>query len=245
MGEVGGDDMSDAEVQKHCVVVPAYREGGRIGAVVSRIRAYCDAVVVVDDGSEDGTAEEAEMSGAVVIRHTENKGKGAALSTGFEYASKEGFEVLITMDADGQHDAADIPSFVREYEQTGTPVLVGTRMGDAAAMPVMRRVTNKFMSWLLSREMGQHVPDTQCGYRLYRCDVIPDISAGSERFAAESETLLEVANGGTKIGSVPIRVIYSDEKSKINPVKDTFRFISMLRRWRKRRSGEGSASDAA
>jgi hypothetical protein len=95
------------------------------------------------------------------------------------------------------------------------------------------------MSWLLSREMGQYVPDTQCGYRLFRCDVIPFVSPESTRFAAESEILLHVSERGIRVDSVPVATIYRDEKSKINPFKDTFRFFGMLHRYRRHRRRRG------
>ena len=216
-----------------CVIVPAYQEERRIGPVVGRIREFIRDVVVVDDGSTDGTAREAEAAGAVVIRHDVNRGKGGALNTGFAYARAHGFDHVITMDGDGQHDPADIPRFVETYARTGTPVLVGNRMSDVRAMPWIRRLTNRFMSWLLSREMGQMVPDTQCGYRLFRCQLIPEAPAQSARFAAESEILLQLSRKAVPIGAVPVATIYRDEKSKINPFRDTLRFFSMLHRYRR------------
>lgn len=214
-----------------CVVVPGYQEEGRIGKVVRDIRAYASDVVVVDDGSRDRTGEEARAGGAIVLRHETNKGKGAALATGLSFAAAHGYECVITMDADGQHAASDIPAFVETYRRTGTPVLVGNRMGHADGMPLVRRWTNRFMSWLLSRHIGQRVPDTQNGFRLYRCDVLPPPRAGSEGFAAESEILLQLGLAGVTIGAVPTKTIYGDEKSKISPVADTLRFFRMLRRW--------------
>jgi glycosyltransferase involved in cell wall biosynthesis len=227
--------VSDTCEKKFCVIVPAYREGGRIGEVVRGILKHAAHVVVVDDGSPDNTAGEAEKAGATVLRHGVNRGKGIALNTGFDYARKNGFEFVITLDADGQHDPEEIPRFVETYRRTGTPVLIGNRMDRADAMPLVRRWTNRYMSRLLSRRMGQRVPDTQVGYRLYRCDVIPQVPEESGRFAAESEILLLLAEKGIAIGAVPIQVIYRGEKSKINPIRDTLRFYRMLRRHRKRR----------
>jgi glycosyltransferase involved in cell wall biosynthesis len=223
------------EKKKFCVIIPGYNEHGRIGKVVEGVKRHAEHIVVVDDGSKDDTGIEAGKAGAVVLRHEMNKGKGIALNTGFKYARDNGFEFVITMDADGQHAPEDIPAFVEAYGRNRTPVIVGSRMDRAEAMPLVRKLTNRFMSWLLSRKMGQRVPDTQSGYRLFRCDVIPDVPEESGRFAAESEALLMLAADGVKIGSVPIQVIYRDEKSKINPVKDTIRFFSMLRRHDRRR----------
>jgi glycosyltransferase involved in cell wall biosynthesis len=218
-----------------CVLIPAYREERRIAAVVREVRDYCPAVIVVDDGSPDDTAKAAAEAGATVLEHVHNQGKGAALQTGFDHARARGFDLAITMDADGQHAPSDIPAFLQAYERTHSPVLVGNRMNDIAAMPPLRRFVNRFMSDLLSRVMGQHVPDSQCGFRLYHRSAFPEgpYDAASRRFAAESEVLLRLALQGRKIGAVAIQTIYGDEKSKVNPLTDTFRFFRMLRRFKK------------
>ena len=215
------------------MIIPAYREAGRIGVVVEGVRAFVSDVLVVDDGSPDDTAGQAERAGAIVLRHTANCGKGAALETGFRSARERGFEFAITLDGDGQHAPSDLPAFIQEFRQSGTPVLIGTRMSDTRSMPWVRRLTNRFMSWLLSREMGQWVPDTQCGYRLYALAVVPELPAQSKRFAAESEILMELSRRGIKIGSVPIATIYGTEQSKIHPIKDAIRFLKMLHHFRK------------
>jgi glycosyltransferase involved in cell wall biosynthesis len=210
-------------------------EEGRIGHVVAGVKKYLRDVVVVDDGSTDKTLEDAKTAGAVVIKHDINKGKGVSLNDGFKYAREHGFEFVITMDADGQHDPDDLPCFLDAYLNFGTPVLIGNRMANTAGMPLVRRLTNLFMSWLLSRKMGQYVPDTQCGYRLYRCDLLDGLSVESGRFAAESEVLLYLAEKGVRMGAVPIKVIYRDEKSKIHPVQDTIRFLSMIKRYQEQK----------
>ena len=229
----------DVDVNKRgCVIVPAYQEGGRIGQVVQGIVPYVPAVIVVDDGSPDKTADEARQAGALVIRHDVNRGKGMALDSGFRVARERGFDFVVTMDGDGQHAPADLPAFLEAFARNEFPVLVGNRMANVVSMPWMRRVVNRVMSWLLSREMGQRVPDTQCGYRLYKLSVVPELSSASKYFAAESEILLELSGRGIRIGSVSIATIYGTETSKISPVKDTLRFISMLRRYRKRRKAK-------
>ncbi len=222
---------------KICILIPAYNETKRVGAVVREVRDYCpDAeIVVIDDGSPDDTAQAAAAAGATVLAHVRNQGKGAALQTGFDHARAKGCDLAITLDADGQHAPSDIPAFLQAYERTHSPVLVGNRMGDLATMPWLRRRTNRFMSALLSRLMGQHVPDTQCGFRLYHRSAFPEgpYDAHSLRFAAESEILLRLALAGRKIGAVAIQTIYGDEKSKVNPLTDTVRFFRMLRRFQK------------
>lgn len=220
---------------KTCVLIPAYREEARIGAVVRETLDYCPDVIVIDDGSSDDTDKVAAEAGAVVLDHVHNQGKGAALQTGFDYAREHGFDLAITLDADGQHAPSDIPAFQQAYARTHSVVLVGNRMGDLADMPPLRRFVNRYMSTKLSRVMGQYVPDSQCGFRLYHRSVFPEAlqDKTSRRYAAESEILLRLALKGHKIGTVAIQTIYGDETSKVNPVTDTFRFFRMLRRFRK------------
>ncbi|MEI6970390.1 MAG: glycosyltransferase family 2 protein [bacterium] len=224
---------------KFCVIIPAFKEARRIGEVVSEVLKHIGTVIVVDDGSPDSTSDAARQAGATVLRHDTNKGKAEALNTGFKYACSNGFEAVITMDGDGQHDPEDLDGFLKAYEKDGCPVLIGNRMTDPEGMPLIRRWTNQFTSWLLSREMKQHVPDTQSGYRLYKCEIIPKVWTESGRFAAESEILLRISELGLKIGAVPIQVIYRDEKSKINPITDAFRFFKVIadHRRAKRKSG--------
>lgn len=227
-------------IEKLLVLVPAYREERHVADLVREILDYAPNVLVVDDGSPDATAEAARSAGATVLAHAKNRGKGAALQSGFEYAAQNGFEFVLTMDGDGQHAPSDIPAFLAAWERTHAQVLVGNRMGDTAGMPWLRRRTNLFMSSLLSKVMGQYVPDTQCGFRLYQSSAFPEPpEPGSDRFAAESESLLRLSLRGVTISSVTIQTIYGEEKSKINPIADTIRFFRMLRRFKKiRREAE-------
>lgn len=223
-----------------CVVIPAFREEAMIARVVADTLPFCPDVIVVDDGSPDGTAEIARAAGATVLQHVRNQGKGMALFTGFQYAREHGFGLVITMDGDGQHAPADIPAFLAAYERTHVPCIVGSRMDDTSSMPWLRRVTNRYMSHSLSRLMRAHVPDTQCGFRLYHVSVLPTEppSASSRHFAAESEVLLKIALAGHAVGSVPIQTIYSADtthSSKIRPLADTFRYYRMLRQFKKLR----------
>lgn len=211
-----------------CVIIPAYQERGSVGKVVAQAKRYADTVLVVDDGSTDGTGDEAKANGAEVVRIETNGGKGAALREGFCRVFNRPFEVVITLDSDGQHDPSDIPRFLDAYQRTGIPVLLGNRMWQAGAIPPVRRWTNRFMSWLLCRIMGVYLPDTQCGFRLYRADLLPYISTGSQRFAMESEILLHLARRGYRMDHVRIKVIYEGHKSEIKPLKDTLRFLLML-----------------
>ena len=232
-----GNAVKESGAPRACVVVPAFTEERRIGQVVEQIRRHVPLVIVVDDGSADGTATEAEDAGAIVLKHERNEGKGVALQTGFRRAMQEECEVVITMDADGQHNPEDIPKFLEAYQRTGIPVLLGNRMTHLEEMPRIRRWTNRVMSLIISRVMRQYVPDTQCGFRLFRRDVIPFLNVESHRFAAESEMLLHLADRGFRIDSVRVTVIYRDEQSKIHPVSDAVRFFHMLYHYRHKRHG--------
>jgi len=224
--------------KEYCVVLPAYGEEKYIAGVVAGIRKYCSDVIVIDDGSQDNTEAEAKKAGAIVLRHGVNRGKGVALETGFTYVKEHGYSFVITMDSDGQHAPDDIPVFVEEYQKSNVPVIIGDRMGHHDhTMPFVRKCTNKFMSWLLSREMGQKVPDTQSGFRLYHVDVLDFLNTTASGYAAESECLLHLSEHGSRIGSVPVKVIYHGEHSDIHPFTDTVRFFKMLRRWRREKKG--------
>ncbi len=211
-----------------CILIPAFNEECRIGPVVSGALVHGYPVVVIDDGSTDGTGALVRSLGAEVVRHEVNLGKGASLVSGFDYARKHGHTVVVTLDADGQHDPAEITRFLDTYRRTGIPVLIGNRMWNDAGMPLVRRWTNRAMSKLLCRIMKTHIPDTQCGFRLYRTDVLSFAPAVSRRFAMESEVLLHLALRGFRMDSVRISTIYQGSRSRINPLVDTLRFIMML-----------------
>lgn len=223
--------MNPAGHESVCVIVPAYNEGAGIGEVIRGIRAHIDHVVVIDDGSTDHTGDVARAGGAEVIRHENNLGKGASLVTGFNYAREKKFDLVITIDADGQHDPACIPTFIDTYRRTRIPVLIGNRLWDRKKIPLVRRRTNQFMSWLLSRMMGRYVPDTQCGFRLFRADILSYLPAHSPRFAMESEILLHTAARGIRMDAVRIPIVYRGQASRIHPLLDAWRFLMMLARY--------------
>jgi len=221
--------------ERFLVLIPAYNEARRIGDVVSSCLKHPVDVLVVDDGSPDETKDQAEAAGASVLVQSVNGGKGLALEAGFAWATERQYDAVITMDGDGQHRADEIPLFLAAYE-LGHPVVVGNRMANTRDMPWIRKRTNRFMSKLLSRIMKQEVPDTQNGYRLYRTDLLPLVSAKATGFAAESESLLNIADAGIRIASVPTATIYGDERSKIRPFHDTLLFFRMLRKYWFRKS---------
>jgi glycosyltransferase involved in cell wall biosynthesis len=183
----------------------------------------------VDDGSSDRTAEAAERSGAIGIRHLENLGKGGALKTGFARVLADGFDAVITLDADGQHDPSEIPRFLRASEG-GAHVVVGCRMDDVSTMPWIRKWTNQATSAVLSRLAHVRIRDSQSGYRLIRAEVLQDLELVSNRYDLESEILVRAARRGFRIAEVPIRTIYAGGPSSIRPGVDALRFVRLVLR---------------
>ena len=209
-------------------VIPALNEAERVAAVVAGCRRLNFPVYVVDDGSTDRTAAVAAEAGAVVVRHEANRGKGAALASGAERAAADGFEAVAFLDADGQHDPGELPALLAAAE-AGADVVVGCRRLDEK-MPLVRRWTNRFTSWVLSRLAGRRLSDTQSGFRVVRLAAWKLARPESGRFAAESEMLVRAARAGLRISEVPVSTIYAGETSHVRPLRDTWRFFALVSR---------------
>lgn len=213
---------------KTCIIIPAYNEAKTIGEVLKQIKAMNLEVIVIDDGSNDKTYEIAKKTGAVVLKNTFNQGKGKSLRLGFSYAVDKNFDEVITMDADGQHLPKDILKFIKLAEESKSSILVGNRMNKTEGMPFVRVITNKVMSWLISGITGQEIPDSQCGFRLIKKEVLRKLNLTTSKYETESEILIKACRLGFKIESVPIETVYRGGKSCINPFLDTFRFIRYI-----------------
>jgi glycosyltransferase involved in cell wall biosynthesis len=213
-------------------IIPAYCEERFIGQVVRQVLKHVRTALVVDDGSTDDTATEAETAGAEVIRHSTNLGKGAALKTGLRRAITVAAEFFLFLDGDGQHDPAEIPAFIDVINRSDADLVIGNRMLNLESMPFIRRWTNRFMSWQIGRICQLSIPDSQCGFRLARRELQPVLMAPSNRFEFESESLILAARRGARLSFVPIRTIYTDQHSKIQPIRDTLRYIRLIRRYR-------------
>ena len=208
-----------------CILIPVYNEFKEIGRLVESLKKKGLPVVVIDDGSTDDSGGIAKQKGAVVIGHDQNQGKGRSLQDGFQYVLKNNYDGVITIDGDGQHDINDIDQFISKAKEHPLSVITGTRMDDPKGMPFVRFVTNRMMSWMISALCKQKIPDTQCGFRLISRDVLKELKLTSSDFEIETEVLIKASKKGFKIYSVPIKTIYRDEASKINPLIDTFRFF--------------------
>ncbi len=217
---------------KVLALIPAYNEAAHVAAVVTGVRGHLP-VLVVDDGSTDDTAARAEGAGADVLRQVPNRGKGVALQAGFGYALDEGYEAVLTLDADGQHDPAEIPQFLDVYATGHTDLIIGAR--DFRHMPPIRRLSNTVGRWTFSWAMGQPIRDNQSGYRLISRRLLEALLASSETgFEFEVEMIVICIQRGFRLDWVPIRTIYAGEGSHIQPWHHTVNFLRMV--WQTRRS---------
>jgi glycosyltransferase involved in cell wall biosynthesis len=206
-------------------VIPCFNEAAEIGAVVAAVRRQLPAVIVVDDGSTDKTAETAKLAGTEIISLPKNSGKGAALRSGWQRARELGFTWVLMLDGDGQHSADEIPDFFSCAEKNGAKLVVGNRMENSSAMPWLRRNVNLWMSKRISRLAGTQLPDSQCGFRLAHLETLLSLPIAANRFEIESEMLVAFLAAREKINFVPVQTIYKTRASKIRPLADTFRWF--------------------
>jgi glycosyltransferase involved in cell wall biosynthesis len=213
-------------------LIPGYNEGPRIAEVV-RGAAIHLPVVVVDDGSSDDTAAQARAAGATVIEQRPNQGKGAALRAGFRGALADGADAVLTLDADGQHDPAEMPTFLSAWAAEPRPDLVIGRR-NFRAMPPIRRLSNVLGGWAISWAVGRPIPDNQSGYRLVSRRIM-EATLGSDEhgFEFEVEMITWCIRLGGTIAWVPIRTIYAGEPSHIRPLAHFRSFIRIVRRARR------------
>lgn len=215
---------------KTCIIVPVYNNVGTINGVVQRILRFCQDVIVVDDGSTDGSSDSLETLGVIVVRYGKNRGKGYALKTGFKEAKARGFERAITIDADGQHFPEDIPVFATEAKEHPDAMLVGSRNLRMENMPGGNTFANKFSNFWFRLQTGVNLPDTQSGFRLYQLNHIGKLHFLTYRYEAELELLVFQCWKGIRMLPVGINVYYPPEGERVThfrPFRDFFR-ISVL-----------------
>ena len=213
------------------VLIPAFNGAATVARVVGAARAYVDAVLVVDDGSEDETAARAASAGAQVVRHDTNRGKGAALHRGMHVLAEQGFERVVTMDADGQHLADQIPVLLQEAAAYPQALIVGVRQVPSALVAPLRGFGNRFANRWVEIACGQALPDTQSGFRLYPLRATLALGTRARRFAFETEVLIRAARAAMPIRSVPVQVYYPpvyERVSHFRPVVDTVRIIFVV-----------------
>ena len=213
---------------KVLILIPAYNEEKAIRKVIEKCLKYSKYVLAIDDGSRDNTSKEVKKTKAVLLVNKSNKGKGYSLRRGFKYAIKNKFDIVITLDADGQHDPRFIPKLVKGIEQ-GYDIVIGTRKKWGSKMPYTRRTSNFVLSLIFSGASRTWIKDTQSGYRAVSVKTLKNLKLKTAGYETESEILMKHGRRGAKFGKVMIPVIYGDEVSSINPVKDTIKFVKVLK----------------
>lgn len=215
-----------------CALIPAFNEAAGIAAVVTGVRAHVANVLVVDDGSTDGTGAAAAAAGADVIRHDTNQGKGSAVRAGLERVLAGPYTHVLLLDGDGQHDPADAPALLAAAA-TGADVVLGERPFSRATMPPSRYYTNTISSWVISTIfIGTRVGDAQSGYRLIACAALRAVRLSGRGYEIETEMLIKLVRSGARLVRVPIRLRYDGAISKLRPIPDTTRTCFLAVRYR-------------
>ena len=202
------------------VCIPAFNEEGAIGKLVRKTLSYVDSVVVCDDGSSDNTAKESENSGAHVIVHDENRGKGSALKSLFEHARHSSADIIVTIDGDGQFLPEEIKKLTKPIIEKTSDVVVGYRFDNDTEMPSYRKIGNKILDHATNIATSIPIRDTQSGFRAYSKNAIELIEFSNDGFTADSEILIDASKHGLRISEEKITVIYDTGRrtSTKNPI---------------------------
>lgn len=218
---------SSKNKSKICAIIPFFNEKDFLLDVVTDTLKFVDTLIAVDDGSVDGSSKLiSNIENVLLITLPKNIGKGYALQVGFDRAVKENFDLIITLDADKQHDPVYIPEFIEHLNNFD--LVIGNRLKDLSKMPIQRVLSNKLTSLLLTIKTGKKILDSQCGYRSFKIDVIRKVRASSNGYEAESEMIIYAARKGFSIGFVDIPTLYGTEKSKMNPINAILGFVKIL-----------------
>jgi len=206
-----------------CILIPAYNAEKTILAVVRECLELGLPLVLVDDGSTDDTSGRLTGLPVMLLRHERNLGKGAALKTGFAWAMKSGFDGVVTIDADGQHDVSAIPLLVASAQGDNWGILIASRHSQFEQMAGLRKFWNRIGVWCIWKRTGFEITDSQSGFRYYSCDVLKNVSLKSDGYALEMEVFLKAWKAGFTVGSLPIAARVADGRatSHYRPFKDT------------------------
>ena len=220
--------------EKTLIIIPAYNAARTVADVVQSCRKIIGSILVVDDGSRDDTAAAAKSAGAEVVSHPRNRGKGAALKTGFAWALEHGFDAVITLDADGQHLPHEIPKFLACREETHADLIIGGRAHLFAQMLPRRRMANRFSAWTIAKASKTGITDSQSGFRLYSANLLRHVRLRTDGFEMESEVIVHAGRRGFKVITTPIELGFVDgiSTSHYKPLKDTLRIAWTVTRAR-------------
>ena len=210
------------------ILIPCFNGRAHIAEVVRGARPHGCPIWVVNDGSSDDSKALALAAGATVLDHDHNRGKGAALKTGFDHALGSGCEAVLTLDADGQHNTQEIPAFLAAHRSTPQALIIGTRSFDPRRMPLRSRIGNAISTWWISRFAGRRHRDTQSGYRLYPRALLA-VPIETAHFETETELLLRAAQLSIPLVELPIETIYpSDHTTHFRGFADTWRVLTVV-----------------
>lgn len=222
--------------QKCGIIIPVYNSAIYLKELLNQINetqkkfSSCElTIVIVDDGSNP-PIDNQNIQGLSIewIRHPQNQGKGAALKSGFNHFLKQDINPIMTMDSDLQHPPKFIPVFLKKYETGKFDVIIGSRKKDSKVMPFHRIISNTLTSFIISILIGQPMPDSQCGFRLFSREVIESVQLSENRFHLESEMLIKCGWKHYRIDYVPIPTIYNQAPSAIRNVSDTLNFMTLI-----------------
>ena len=222
---------------KLAILIPAYNEGTVIGPVIAAIPKTLEYVlgiktVVIDDGSKDATGQAARAAGAIVLRHRINRGVGVATTTGLTAARRLDADIAVTMDADGQHDPAELAKMITPIRLGQADIVVGTRLTNPEGMPAIRRIGNQLMNGILRVFWGIRTTDSQSGYRAYGREALERLHVTTGGFEVCTEILYVAKQDGLRVAEVPITTIYTDySRAKgQNPITALLTFLRFLAR---------------
>jgi glycosyltransferase involved in cell wall biosynthesis len=228
-----GEGGTAAGAIRVAALIPAYQAAGSIAAVVRGVLPLVSPVVVVDDGSTDATAAAAAAAGAEVVRHPENRGKGAALVTGLAYLNGKGATHALALDADGQHLPSEVPKLLAATARNPRALVVGVRLKEGHEIRGINLIGNWVADRLMTLIAGTALPDTQSGFRVYPIATTLALGAQGARFDFETEVLLRAARAGIPLEGVPVAVHYppvTERVSHYRPWVDTVRIVRTIAR---------------
>ncbi len=207
--------------------IAAYNEARYVGSIVLQARQYADEVIVVDDGSTDNTARVAELAGATIIRHDENRGKGTAIQSILAEAKKRNPDVLVLLDADSQHDPNEIPVLIKPISE-GFDLVIGSREAQKDKTPRYRRIGQKVLLRSTRLASKTNISDSESGFRALSPKAINKLELKASGFAVESEMITRAADKNLKITEVPISNIYTKDGSTLNPIRHGIDVLSRV-----------------
>jgi len=225
--------MPVAARERIAVVIPAFNEAGTIAEVARRTRAQAQQVIVVDDGSSDGTGDRLAGLDVTVLRNSENLGKAMSLWRGMQHAIAQGAEAIVTLDADGQHQPEDIPQVLAAAQAQPNSIVIASRLRKTEGAPPLRLFANRCANFWISWAAGYYIPDSQSGFRFYPAELLKRVTPPQGRascFAFESEVLIDAAWKGVHSRPVTIDSLYfkAARPSHYRPVLDTVRIVLMV-----------------